>query len=432
MTTARVTIGARIELGSDYVHIFDFVAQNPALVEILSEKPLEEQLATLETIIKFGAETYRLLGTTASSESIEKIGEKIAIDISGKGDALVQGVKDIAAQMVATSGDLSVRSTLDMWRSEFSKMLESKFDPENRASILSQFDDLIERKSKDQNTDILNRLDFNIPTSAINMLQKNLNDHVTAQLGLLSLKVDEINTKIAKEEQAKIDKKAQASRGTDFEAELFKIVAGFAHLKSDIADDPGAQKASGFSNNDEGDITVRVSPKETHGENISFVWEGKLRQSTISVKRCIDELEKGMINRGSRVGIIAVDNFSGMSVVSGDVFKELNDTMAVLVLDPTDIDENAVHLAYLWARWKCLTNLGTSLDTVVVEDGIKMISQALNAFRVMRTNNTEAKKAIDKNGDLFKVMEDQIGAELSKLERAIKEVNDAKAAEAAD
>ena len=101
--------------------------QNQVLSQILSEKPIEEQLMTLETILKLGAETYRLFGTTATNESIEKVGEKIANEISGKGEALIKDVKNIAAQMVANSGELSVRATLDIWRAEFSKMLELKF-----------------------------------------------------------------------------------------------------------------------------------------------------------------------------------------------------------------------------------------------------------------------------------------------------------------
>lgn len=429
MTTARSVIGPQIDLGDDYVRISDFLVQNQVLVQILAEQSIEEQIVTLQNIIKFGVETYRLFGTTATSESFEKVGEKIATDISGKGQALIKDVKEIAAQMVANSGELSVRATLDLWRTEFSNMLSSKFDPENRASILSQFDDLIEKKSKDQNAEIMTRLDFNVPTSAINMLQKNLNDHVTTQLGELTKKIDEINTNLAKEEQAKLDKKTQSSRGTDFEADLFEIVASFAHIKSDIADNPGAQKLYGLSGNHEGDITVQVSPRETHGENINFVWEGKLRQGTISPKKCIEELEKGMANRGSNVGIIAVEYFSGLSSVSGDVFKDLNENMAVLVLDPLNIDKNAVHLAYLWARWKCLANLGTSLDTVVVENGISAIKQAMKDISRMRANNTEAMQAIDRNAGLFTALEQGVSVELEKLSKAIDEVNAAKSAE---
>ena len=423
MTTAHAVIGPKIEIGKDFIRVTDLIVQNQVLSQILSEKPIEEQLMTLETILKLGAETYRLFGTTATNESIEKVGEKIATEISGKGEALIKDVKNIAAQMVANSGELSVRATLDIWRAEFSKMLELKFDPENKASILSQFDDLIQKKSQDQNAEIMNRLDFNVPTSAINMLQKNLNEHVTSQFGELGLKVDEITKSLAKAEQAKIDKKVQASRGMDFEAALFQIVASFAHIKSDVADNPGAQKISGLSGNDEGDITVEVSPKETHGENVAFVWEGKLRKDTISIKQCMEELQKGMINRGCKVGIIAVEKVSGLSAQTGDVFKEINDTMAVLVLDPNDIDENAVHLAYLWARWKCLMDLGAALDTALVMTGINSIKQAMKSISTMRTNNTAVLRAIDSNSALFTALENNVAAELEKLSKAIDEVN---------
>lgn len=429
MTTARNVIGPKIELGEDYVRIIDLVVQNQALVQFLSERSVEEQIETLETVIRFGTETYRLLGTTAASESIEKVGEKISIDIAGKGEALVKDVKDIAAQMVATSGELSVRYALDAWRTEFSNLLTSKFDPENKASILSQFDALIEKKSKDQNAEIISRLDFNIPTSAINMLQKNLNDHVTAQLGQLSIKVDEITTTLAKSDQAKLDKKAQASRGTDFEDALFEVIASLAHLKSDIADNPGKQKKTGLAGNDEGDITVEISTNDSHGDSASFVWEGKLRKDALSAKRCIEELEKGMINRGAKVGIIAVEKFSGLNIEVGDVFKELKDNMAVLVLDPTDIDINAVRLAYLWARWKCLVDVGNVLDTALVIKSIDAIKLSIKSFSTLRSKNTQVTNLIGENDSLLNLLESQIVAELTSLSRAIDEVNKDKAGE---
>jgi hypothetical protein len=429
MTTARNTIGPKIELGHDFVRIDDLVVQNQVLLQILSEKSIAEQIETLETIIKFGVETYRLFGTTATSESIEKVGEKISINIAGTGDALIKDVKGIAAQIVASSGELSVRYALDAWRTEFSNMLTSKFDPENRASILSQFDDLIEKKSKDQNAEIINRLDFNIPTSAINMLQKNLNDHVTTQLGQLSLKVEEITTNLARSEQAKLDKKVQASRGTDFEDALFEVVASFAHIKSDIADNPGKQKKAGHSDNDEGDITVEISSADAHGDSVSFVWEGKLRKDTLSAKRCIEELEKGMLNRGSKVGIIAVEKFSGLSIEMGDVFKELKENMAVLVLDPTDIDINAVRLAYLWARWKCLVNVGSAVDTALVTHSINALKQSSKAFATLRNQNSQVVKLIGANGSLLTLLETQIMDELGTLSQAIDEVNEAESGE---
>ena len=426
MTTALATIGTRIELGKDFVHIFDYVSQNPSLVEILMDKSTEEQLALLDTIIKFGAETYRLFGTTATSESIEKVGEKIATDISGKGDALVKGVKDIAAQMVANSGELSVRSTLDAWRIKFDELLGEKFNPENKASILSQFDELIEKKSKDQNAEIMSRLDFNVPTSAINMLQKNLNDHVTTQLGELGKKVEEITTGLATEKQSKADRKSHSARGNDFEADLFEIVANISHRKNDIADDPGKQKKSGFSGNDEGDITVEIASSDAHGDAINFVWEGKLRKESLSAKRCKEELDKGMLNRGSKVGIIAVEKFAGLSIETGEVFKELNDNMAVLLVDPTNIDENAVQLAYLWARWKCLLEVGTALDTAVVANAINAIKTSIKSFSTLRSHNTQIVKVVGENGSLIDLLESQIKDELTKLTQAIDEVNGSK------
>lgn len=423
MTTPLSKIGPQIEVGDGFVRISDLISQNEALVSLINETPVHERVELLETILKFGAETYRIFGTTASAESIEKVALKIASDIDGKSEDLVNGVKEIAAQMVAKTGELSVRSTLEAWRTEFSELLNSNFNIENKASILSKFDELIESKAKSQNAEIVNKLDFNVPDSAINLLQKNISEHVTLQLGELGKKVEDINLALATAAQAKSDKKKQSSRGNDLEDDLFDIISTFANTKNDIVDNPGKRKISGLSGNNEGDLTVELSAAETHGQVLNFVWEGKLKVAGSSAASLITELDKGIANRGSKAGIIVVEKFAGLSLETGEFFKELKSNMAVLVVDPLNIDVSSVRFAYLWARWKCLQNIGVELDTVTVDTSLKAILQSLKSIVTMRTNNTKAVGLIETNGGLIDRLETEVNAEIDKLSEIIKEVN---------
>ena len=425
MSSALPKIGPQVEVGDGFIRIEDFISQNDTLVALLKETPVNERLEVLQTILKFGAETYRIFGTTASAESIEKVALKIASDIDGKGEHLVKGVQDIAAQMVAKTGELSVRSTLEAWRTEFAELLNSNFNIENKASILSKFDELIEKKAKSQNAEIVNKLDFNVPDSAINLLQKNISEHVTLQLGELGKKVEDINVALATAAQAKTDKKKQASRGNDLEDDLFDIISTFANTKNDTVDNPGKRKVSGLSGNNEGDLTVELSAAETHGQVLNFVWEGKLKVAGSSAASLITELDKGIANRGSKAGIIVVEKFAGLNLETGEFFKELKSNMAVLVVDPLDIDISSVRFAYLWARWKCLQNIGVELDTVTVDTSLKAVLQSLKSIVTMRTNNTRAVGLIETNGGLIDRLESEVNAEIEKLSQIIKEVNSA-------
>jgi hypothetical protein len=429
MSSALPKIGPQVEVGDGFIRIEDFIFQNDTLVALLKETPVNERLEVLQTILKFGAETYRIFGTTASAESIEKVALKIASDIDGKGEHLVNGVQEIAKQMVAKTGELSVRSTLEAWRTEFAELLNSNFNIENKASILSKFDELIEKKAKSQNAEIVNKLDFNVPDSAINLLQKNISEHVTLQLGELGKKVEDINVALATAAQAKTDKKKQASRGNDLEDDLFDIISTFANTKNDTVDNPGKRKVSGLSGNNEGDLTVELSAAETHGQVLNFVWEGKLKVAGSSAASLITELDKGIANRGSKAGIIVVEKFAGLNLETGEFFKELKSNMAVLVVDPLDIDVSSVRFAYLWARWKCLQNIGVELDTVTVDTSLKAVLQSLKSIVTMRTNNTKAVGLIETNGGLIDRLESEVNAEIEKLSQIIKEVNSANQAE---
>lgn len=248
MTTPQSSIpavGPRIEVGDGFVHIQDFIIQDPELANSLRGLPRELQIQMMESILSRGVETQRLMNTTAAAESLEKVALKISNDIEEKRKSLVDGVHGIAEQIVAKKGDLSMPEMLATWRDSFKTLLDNQFDPLNTESILTKFDTMIENKSKSQNSEISNKLDFNIETSTINLLQKNIKEHLTTEITSFKEKFEEVTRALGIDTAVEDQKKLQANRGNVFEDVFYDIICELAREKNDTADNPGKRKASG-------------------------------------------------------------------------------------------------------------------------------------------------------------------------------------------
>jgi hypothetical protein len=215
MTTPQNSIpavGPRIEVGEGFVQIHDFIIQDADLANSLRGLNRELQIQMMESIISRGIETQRLMNTTAAAESLEKVALKISNDIEEKRKSLVDGVHGIAEQIVAKKGDLSMPEMLATWRDSFKTLLDNQFDPLNTESILTKFDTMIETKSKSQNSEISNKLDFNIETSTINLLQKNIKEHLTAEISSFKEKFEEVTRALGIDSAVTDEKKLQANR----------------------------------------------------------------------------------------------------------------------------------------------------------------------------------------------------------------------------
>jgi hypothetical protein len=427
MTTPQNSIpavGPRIEVGEGFVQIHDFIIQDADLANSLRGLNRELQIQMMESIISRGIETQRLMNTTAAAESLEKVALKISNDIEEKRKSLVDGVHGIAEQIVAKKGDLSMPEMLATWRDSFKTLLDNQFDPSNTESILTKFDTMIETKSKSQNSEISNKLDFNIETSTINLLQKNIKEHLTAEISSFKEKFEEVTRALGIDSAVTDEKKLQANRGNVFEDVFYDIICELAREKNDTADNPGKRKASGLSGNNEGDVVVTINPESTRGESQSFVIECKLRKDGISDKYAMDQLQLGMDNRGCSVGFIVTDPSNSRTLDDFNFFYEKPNGRAILVVDPIDPDANAIRFAYIWARWMCIREGNNELNTQSVEDAVNEIRQSIESFKTLTTKNTKAINLLSENDVLMESMKKAIARELDGLTKMIEEASE--------
>ena len=424
------TIGRRIEVGHGFVKIFDFTIPDAELADSLRGLSPDLQIQMMESIISRGVETQRLMNTTAAAESLEKVALKISNDIEEKRKSLVDGVHGIAEQIVAETGELSMPGILATWRTSFKALLDNQFDPLNAESILAKFDQMIETKSKAQNSQISDKLDFNIAESTVNLLQKNIKDHLTTEITSFKEKFEEVTRALGIDSAVTDEKKLQANRGNVFEDVFYDIICELAREKNDTADNPGKRKVSGLSGNNEGDVVVTINPESTRGETKSFVIECKLRKDGISDKKAMEELQLGMDNRGCSVGFIVTDPSNSRTLDDFNFFYEKPNGRAILVVDSLEPDPNAIRFAYIWARWMCIREGNSELNSQSVEDAVNEIRQSIGSFTTLMQKNTKAINMLTENDGLMDSMKKAIARELDGLTKMIEEASEVTGADA--
>ncbi len=419
-------IGPAIKVGEDFVTIDGLTVQNLNLAQHLRELSIEEQVHFLIKILNFGTETYELFMTTAAAEALKKVSIEISTEVGSKKDEIVAGITDIATRLTSAEGDISLKKLLENWRQEFSAYLTDNFDANNKESILNKFDELMAVKAREQNEAVLNRLDFNLQDSAVNSLKEKIEKVVKDSFESVGKELSAIKETLAGQEGADKEKRLQSNRGKIFEKVIFDMTQEIAQTKGDIADDPGPSNTGGLLGNNEGDVTVEINESETKCKSLLFVIECKLRKASISDRKLLEELDKGIANRGARAGIIIKELDARLSPDSPNVFQEHSKGRAILQMNPEDPDIYALKLAYLWARWQCLRDSAMALDSEAVGSAVRSIKLEIDKITTAKSNNTHARGYLEANDTLLEGLRGAVKSELARLEELMSsdELND--------
>ena len=418
MSSPVPQIGPRLDIGSDFVSIDSLIIQNSNLAAILLDVAPEERISKLIEIVGYGAETYQLFSTTAAAEALKAVAIGIANDMSEKKNEIVTGVNQIAQQLSAETGALSIKALLESWRTGFSELLNANFDINNTQSILAKFDAMIKEKAQTQNSEVINRLSFDVEGSAINQLQNNLRTHVSGEFEKLKEELTSIKTAMQIGEAVADAESLQANRGNIFEEDIYEYVEGFARELGDIADNPGSTNTPGIDGNNEGDITVELNRQVASGKKLLFVIECKLRKNRLSDNALLKEIDKGISNRDAKIGLIITEVGEAKDLDPFDFFHE-HGHRAIVDMDPIEPDPFALRFAYLWARWQCIKDEANVLDSNVVMESLKTIKLAIANVTTIKANNTKAIGFMTANSTLADTINSQISDEIKSLENLI-------------
>lgn len=398
----------KIEVTDEYVSIDGFTTTNKDVISAFQNNEGSSTKEVLDQILNIGAETLRIMGTTATSEVLETV----ASDVK-------KSIEDMAKQLVAESGELSVKSVLGTWRSEFATLLSDSFDPTRTDSIMKKFDTAMNTWAENQQNKVISELNLNTPGSSLYGLNDKLTKHVTSAVETLQEQIKNIEIKLTYEEGKKESKGKLASRGNDFEERVFNLVEQLSHEYRDIADNPGKRKQKGKDGNDEGDIVVDLNPSESSGKELKFVWECKVRSEKQADRWLYDELKKGMSNRSAQCGVIATDETTAIGVKNdGHFFRESGNT-AILILDTENPDSNAIRFGYLWSRWHLKRSSTGLLESGRVREIMDSINREMSLITAIKGHNSKITKEFELIGPKVEALETNIKEQLNQLQELI-------------
>jgi heptaprenylglyceryl phosphate synthase len=66
-----------VEVSSDVVFINGFQTSEPDVVRLFNEDPERDPEELLEKLLRLGTETFRIMGTTATSEILENVANEV-------------------------------------------------------------------------------------------------------------------------------------------------------------------------------------------------------------------------------------------------------------------------------------------------------------------------------------------------------------------
>ena len=415
----RPLVASDIEISDDTLRINNFETSTKSIVEVFKSDNENAPLDLLEQILKLGAETYRIMGTSATSEILENVAHEVRSGMEAKKIEIVADMQDLAQKMVAESGDLSVKGVLQSWRTEFDQLLRNSFDSNRADSIMQKFDTAMKTWAENQQDRVIGELNLNKPGSSLYGLNDKIEKHITKSIENVQEQIKSIETALGIEEATKEVRNKVASRGTDFEDLVFEIVDEISGEYRDTADNPGKSKKKGVDGNDEGDITVDVNSESTGGAELRFVWECKVRSSKQSDRWLYDELQKGMTNRQAIAGVIVTDSVTaGGTNWDGKFWRETGN-MATLILDPLDPDANSIRFAYLWSRWIVRRDNTAILDVGSVKEVMENIQRELSVITAIKSHHSKMYGELDLVRPKVEGLETNVKIQLEKLTQII-------------
>jgi hypothetical protein len=227
----------------------------------------------------------------------------------------------------------------------------------------------------------------------------------------------DLSEKIAVSEAVAPVLELTSSKGFRFEDVVDACVGRIAAQHGDVAERVGTE--TGVSGSQKGDELVTLNPDDTNGYEARFALEAKTRKLTM--RNTLAELDAAIENRDAYAAIAV---FGSQEQAPTSVPFHYAGNKAVVVLDQEGLDDSALRLAYMWARWVVRRELcGAPADDVDFERiGILIddASRAIDRCTQIRKYHTQARNGIDK-----------AGAELDALVDGVRESLDAIAEEMA-
>jgi len=360
-----------------------------------------------------GSDTVKLRGDRVVINDLEIVSSDLVEYLAAQEDAefafrelidVAVKVKSLASSTVASQ---EIKNKVETLVSELQKSYEkivlkleneakNLTDPE-KGSVSTAIKDMADKTLKNLLTPDDNPAD----PSPINRFKNQLLDELEGFSENITNSLTAIQTKLG----VGVEKKKVASDGNDFENNVAVVVQYYGRIYGDTVEATGAKSEVGAAK--KGDVLVTLNTDDTLGQKCAIVWEAKtdstfkLQSKTKSARVSLDkvrkEMDEALSNRNAQVGVFVIDS-DGLDMDVQAAWQELDGNKLILVLDPNEISEEMVQLAYLWARWKAkasVANFEVKVDTEGIKRTIETLRVQIKDLKNVTLHQNAAIKSVN-------------------------------------
>jgi hypothetical protein len=405
----------RVVVLEDEVRIDDFVEADPNVRRVLVDAADLEEV--VHTILRIGAQATLIAQTDLDARVVERRFEGMARSFDSSLEGAVSQITELGSKLVDDQ-DGALPKIFGELKAGIATVLADTFDEDSKSSAIAKIDAVLERAGQRIDRDIRETFDPDAPDSALTRMKRDILETVKEQGRDLRRELKEVAVAVAAGKVRTETVELTAIKGFSFEDLLGVGLASIAAVHGDIAERVGTK--AGASGTKHGDHLVTVNPEDTCGAVASFVLECKDRR--LSMAKTMDELEKAAANHSAEA---AVAVFSRQELAPVPIPFYWSGKRAILVYDKQCPDDDALQLAYAWARWVTRRGLATdaaAVDIGRVEAALTKARQALQRHQTARSCFSAARNKIDEGAGHVSALVDDVRAALSELWDELKRV----------
>jgi hypothetical protein len=393
--------------GSVVIH--NLIERDPEVVRVVAEAA--DPVEATQQVLRIGARAVRVAHVSVDGDVIEKhfdaMTDRLGLQVE---DAVVQ-IAGVAETLLAEE-DGALPAVLSAHTQQLESILGATFDPDSKKSVLALFEQVMITAHEQHTTAIKRLISADGDDSPLAQLGRTVVAEIEKQLRKLERDVKDVSEKIAVQEAVAPVLDLTTAKGFRFEDVVDARVNEIAAHHGDVAERTGT--TSGLAGNQKGDEVVAVNRDDVNGADACFVLEVKARKLTM--RQTAEELDDAIENRGALAGIAV---FSTQQQAPTSVPFQYSDNKAIVVLDKEGLDDSALRLAYMWARWVVRRQLaGAAADKIDAARISRLIDDARRAVErhsnIKRSHST-AKKAIDAAGEQASAMAAEVNDALAEI-----------------
>jgi hypothetical protein len=398
----------RVTVLNGEVRIEQFVETDPNVYRVLSESESPEQVA--HVILRIGAQATLVAQADLEAQVVEQRFEGMARAFDQSLDAAVAKITDLGHRLL-DEDEGSLPHILGDVKAGIEGILDETFDEDSKSSAIAKIDGVLKSAVQRLDASVRETLDPESSDSGLAKAKREIVETVKEQAKDLRKEVQDIALALAAKGARTEVAELTAIKGFSFEQTLECGLVSITKVHGDTAERVGTK--TGASGTKSGDELVTINPEDTCGQEARFILECKDRR--LSMPKTMEELDKALSNHDAQAGIAV---FSRQEYAPTPLPFSWSGNRAILVYNKEAPDEDALQLAYAWARWLCrrdLTAQGDSIDVARIEAALLRARQALARQQSARSCFTTATKKIHEGAEHVSALVEDVQAALADL-----------------